>query len=349
MDTASMIREFLDENHIRGSRSVEIVYRYHAELEPGCRLNGCEMTMRSVGNEVIVRAELPINVMTKETRGVVRYLADLNKKRIGEGKNGYFDLDYVAGKIVFAIRVLQPITPDLLKKVAHYCVGQIEYESDDLLKVVCEECEAALQEEEELRQQQEKERNKSKSFGSLIGRFRDWLDDIIEPGSSRRRRKTAASDDDPYDEYMFDYNFDDDEPSRCSQTRRPHFAKAPAFDMEDEEEKADETEPMAEKPQPEAEPAAESEEKDPYVPEWVPAEGSEEEQALNDMTDDEFVEHLLKRFSSDGEDVIYVPPTENDDEAEEPQTEEPLDEEASGSETDQTPESQPAEEKITEE
>jgi hypothetical protein len=86
MDTASVIREFLDENSIAAARSVEIAYKYHAELETGCRLTGCELIMRSVGEDVFVRAELPISVMTKETRGVVKYLADLNKKRVEDGE-----------------------------------------------------------------------------------------------------------------------------------------------------------------------------------------------------------------------------------------------------------------------
>lgn len=186
MDTASMIREFLDENSIAAVRSVEIAYKYHAELEAGCRLTGCEIIMRAVGEDVFVRAELPVSVMTKETRGVVKYLADLNKKRITEGKQGYFDLDYVAGKIIFGIRVRQPITTEILKDVAHYCVDQIEYESDDILKAVCDECEAVLQEEEEARQRMERENREPSMFALLMRRLNKAIRDRLDPDKARR-------------------------------------------------------------------------------------------------------------------------------------------------------------------
>lgn len=186
MDTPSIIREFLDENSIAAARSVEITYKYHAELEAGCRLTGCEIIMRAAGEDVFVRAELPISVMTKETRGVVKYLADLNKKRIEEGKQGYFDLDYVAGKIIFGIRVRQPITPALLKDVAGYCVDQIEYESDELLRAVCDECEAVLQAEEELRQQREKENREPSMFALLMRRLKQALRNKLAPDSAKK-------------------------------------------------------------------------------------------------------------------------------------------------------------------
>ena len=210
MDTPSIIREFLDENSIAAARSVEITYKYHAELEAGCRLTGCEIIMRAAGEDVFVRAELPISVMTKETRGVVKYLADLNKKRIEEGKQGYFDLDYVAGKIIFGIRVRQPITTALLKDVAGYCVDQIEYESDELLKAVCDECEAVLQEEEELRQQREKENREPSMFALLMRRLRQALRNKLDPDSAKKsgRRGLPESilfgddeDDEEYDYY----------------------------------------------------------------------------------------------------------------------------------------------------
>lgn len=205
MDTASMIREFLDENNIAAARSVEIVYKYHAELEAGCRLTGCEILLRAVGEEVFVRAELPISVMTKETRGVVKYLADLNKKRITEGKQGFFDLDYVAGKIIFGIRVRQPITPEILSDVAHYCVDQIEYESDDLIKAVCDECEAVLQEEEAQRRRMEKESREPSTFALLMRRLRAAVRSKLDPENAGKAARfglpgaAAPEEPEPYD------------------------------------------------------------------------------------------------------------------------------------------------------
>lgn len=236
MDTASTIREFLDENRIAAVRSVEIAYKYHAELEPGCRIAGCEMIMRSVGDDVFVRAELPISVMTKETRGVVKFLADLNKKRVEEGKLGYFDLDYVAGKILFSIRVRQPITTELLKDVAGYCVDQIEYESDDLIRVVCDECEAVLQAEEEKRLQEEKENREPGMLGMLLRRLKSILTDKKRPHRrSYRPYGLPGSDDESYeDDYGYDYGFDGDddkedeksEPFRTGFT--PRYARKPS-------------------------------------------------------------------------------------------------------------------------
>lgn len=187
MDTPSIIREYLDENNIYAVRSIETAYRYHVELEPGCRIASCELIMRCVGEEVFVRAELPISVMTKETRGVVKYLADLNRRRIEESKQGFFDLDYVAGKIVFAIRVRQPITPALLKEVADYCIDQIEYESDDLIKTVYEEYELAYQEEEALRRQRERESREPSAFALLMRKLKTVIRNKLDPDSSRNQ------------------------------------------------------------------------------------------------------------------------------------------------------------------
>lgn len=236
MDTASTIREFLDENRIAAVRSVEIAYKYHAELEPGCRIAGCEMIMRSVGDDVFVRAELPISVMTKETRGVVKFLADLNKKRVEEGKLGYFDLDYVAGKIIFSIRVRQPITTELLKDVAGYCVDQIEYESDDLIKVVCDECEAVLQAEEEKRLQEEKENREPGMLGMLLRRLRNIIMNKNRPsGRTYRPYGLPGSDDDSYEDdygYGYDYDGDDDKKDEKSGPFRtgftPRYARKPS-------------------------------------------------------------------------------------------------------------------------
>ena len=205
MDTASMIRQFLDENGIPAARRLEVVCKYHVELEAGCRLTGCEIIMRAVDDDVFVRAELPISVMTKETRGVVKYLADLNKKRIEEGKQGYFDLDYVAGKIIFGIRVHQPASTEILRDVAHYCVEQIEYESDDLLKTVCDECEAVLQAEEERRLQLEKENREPSMFALLMRRLKQAIRNKLDPDAAAANARfglpgaAPAEEPEPYD------------------------------------------------------------------------------------------------------------------------------------------------------
>ena len=217
MDTASMIREFLDENSIAAARSVEIAYKYHAELEAGCRLTGCEIILRSVGEDVFVRAELPISVMTKETRGVVKYLADLNKKRITEGKQGYFDLDYVAGKIIFGIRVRQPITTALLKEVANYCIDQIEYESDDLLKAVCDECEAVLQEEEEERRQMERENREPSMFALLMRRLNKAIRDRLDPDKARKPGPFGLPGAVPAEEKAPEYYEEEEKPAAASE------------------------------------------------------------------------------------------------------------------------------------
>lgn len=148
MDKAAMVKEYLDGSSIPASSRTETVYRYHAELEAGCRLAGCEIVMRTVGEDVIVKAELPISVMTKETRGVVKFLADVNKKRVEDEKQGYFDLDYIAGKILFGMVIRQPEGAEALKEAAAYCIDEVEALSDELLKVVCAEHEAVLHEEE---------------------------------------------------------------------------------------------------------------------------------------------------------------------------------------------------------
>jgi len=202
MDTSSVIKEFLDENSIKASRSVEVIYRYHAEAERGSRLSGCEIVMRAAEDAVFVRAELPVSVMIGETRGVARYLADLNKRRLDEDEQGYFDLDYTTGRIVFAIRVIQPIETDLLSEVARFCLRQIDKESEALLKVVCEECEAARQEAEEKRQQREKELRGPLSINLLIRGVKRFFRDFPRPSFMKKRQGLI---DDLYDDDLEEY------------------------------------------------------------------------------------------------------------------------------------------------
>lgn len=215
MDMASVVREFLEENRIRAVRSVEISYRYHAEMEKGSRLSGCEIVMRTAENAVFVQAELPVSVRVEETRGVAKYLADLNKKRLEEDKQGYFDLDYAAGRIFFAIRVRQTEDTELLKEVADFCLMQLEAESEALLRVICEECEAARQEEEERRQEKEKE---FCSIDSPVVRwnwFRRWLRNLPLPGFMKKRRSGILDDMCEMESYDFsdDYpDYDEEEP-----------------------------------------------------------------------------------------------------------------------------------------
>lgn len=227
MDTASMIRQFLDENGISAARTLEIVNKYHVELETGCRLTGCEIIMRAVDDDVFVRAELPISVMTKETRGVVKYLADLNKKRIEEGKQGYFDLDYVAGKIIFGIRVHQPASTEILRDVAHYCVEQIEYESDDLLKAVCDECEAVLQAEEERRLQLEKENREPSMFALLMRRLKKAIRNKLDPDAAAANARFGLPGAAPGEEPEFyDVGDPDEEPTAGESVQPDEKAEA---------------------------------------------------------------------------------------------------------------------------
>lgn len=202
MDTPSVVKEFLDENSIKATRSVEVIYRYHAETERGSRLSGCEIVMRAAEDAVFVRAELPVSVMIGETRGVAKYLADLNKRRLDEDEQGYFDLDYIAGKIVFAIRVIQPIETDLLSEVARFCLRQIDEESEALLKVVCEECEAARQEAEEKRQQREKELRGPFSVNMIVRGVKRFFSELPRPSFMKKRRGVM---DDLYDDELEDY------------------------------------------------------------------------------------------------------------------------------------------------
>jgi len=330
MDTPSIIREFLDENSIAAARSVEITYKYHAELEAGCRLTGCEIIMRAAGEDVFVRAELPISVMTKETRGVVKYLADLNRKRIEEGKQGYFDLDYVAGKIIFGIRVRQPITTALLKDVAGYCVDQIEYESDELLKAVCDECEAVLQEEEELRQQREKENREPSMFALLMRRLRQALRSKLDPDSAKKGVRRSLPErilfgDDEYDE-EFDYCEPDMEEYKFE---RRSEEKTPS---------GEETEPV----KPESDEADDVSDRD--FSELLKVLGITEEEAEETATEDDLLAAAYGEASEESEAQPAEEPekAEEDSSAGEKAEEEPAAQKPAGPETEEKKE-EPAE------
>ena len=192
METAAIVKEYLEKKNIAAACRTEYVFVYQAELAGESRVSGCEVRIRDIGDDLLLTAILPVAVRVKEARGVARWLANLNDSR---KKPGFFELDYLAGKIQFRVKMHGPLTEQELEVGVKYCLEQVEADSDQLIKLVCDESRAVREEEmEAIRKKQEAEAragqtpmqnffSKALSFIGLIDKPEIELED--EPDDER--------------------------------------------------------------------------------------------------------------------------------------------------------------------
>lgn len=155
MANTTIVKEYLESKKIGASCRTETVFSYQAELAGESRVSGCEVRIREIGEDLLLTAVLPVSVRVKEARGVARWLANLNDRR---EKPGFFELDYLAGRIQFRVKMHGPLTGQQLEVGLKYCLDQVEADSDQLIKLVCDESRAVREEElNAIRKQQEAE------------------------------------------------------------------------------------------------------------------------------------------------------------------------------------------------
>ena len=161
MKTASIVKDYLEKKNITAACRTENVFIYQAQLAGESRVSGCEVMIRVVGDDLLMTAILPVSVKVKEARGVARWLANLNGSR---KQPGFFELDYLAGRIQFRVKMHGPLTEQQLEIGVRYCLEQVEADSDQLIKLVCDESRAVREEEiNAIRKKQEEESRATKT------------------------------------------------------------------------------------------------------------------------------------------------------------------------------------------
>ena len=226
------IKKYLEMVKTPYSRSEEIIYQFYRRMPDGSRIAGCEVFLRSAGDDTYITVELPVNIMSRESFGVAKYLAQLNQERGKEEKMGYFMLDYVKHKIIFALPPAVVPDENVLESAILYALRQIDFEIEEIIRVVCEEGDRIFKEDEERRKQQEMEERGPGVFSQMIHKLLDKLG-LVDDGEP---------DDIP------DYNDFDDEDE-------PDFTEAEPESERREPEEAEEEESVAEEaPAPRREP-----------------------------------------------------------------------------------------------
>lgn len=155
METGAIVKSYLENRNIAAACRTETVFIYQAQLHGESRVSGCEVIIREIGEDLVLTAVLPVSVKVKEARGVARWLANLNGQRT---KPGFFELDNLAGRIQFRVKMNGPLTEEQLDVGVKYCMEQVEADSDQLIKLVCDESRAVREEElEAIRKKQAEE------------------------------------------------------------------------------------------------------------------------------------------------------------------------------------------------
>ena len=169
------IKKYLDASKAPYTRSDETVYQFYGRMPEGSRISGCEVFLRSAGADIFVTIELPVNVMPRESHGVAKYLARINQERSEEGKQGYFMLDYVKHKIIYALPGSDTMDAELLESAIEYAVRQVDFEIEEIIRVVCEEGDRIFKEDEERRRQREREEREPSPFTLLTRKLKNTL------------------------------------------------------------------------------------------------------------------------------------------------------------------------------
>lgn len=217
------IKKYLEMVKTAYSRSEEAIYQFYHRMPNGSRIAGCEVFLRSAEESIYITVELPINVMSRESYCVAKYLAQLNQERSKEDKVGYFMLDYVKHKIIFALPPAVLPDEEVLETGISYAVRQVDYEIEEIIRVVCEEGDRILKEDEERRRQEEMAEREPGVFMQMIRKLFDKIG-LFDDG------KPDNMDDIP------DYDDLDDEKPDLYDEDEPVFTRAePEKEAEEEE------------------------------------------------------------------------------------------------------------------
>ena len=158
MDAAACVKSFLEANGAAASVQTETVFSYHADFGADSRISGCVVKLRVCGSQTEIGIVLPVSVQGLEYKGVADCIAALNEEI---GREGCFDLDRLAGRIVYRTLVREA-DEDSLKCAVSAALETVAARSDGLMKMVCDESSAAQKRElKRIRQEERASRGDS--------------------------------------------------------------------------------------------------------------------------------------------------------------------------------------------